>query len=242
MSAESTPPTSPTTQTTPTAVILALWLNAARSGFVSATDAANACETLADQLGYELASEPIHPKMYPMLDIVSRALVSDVPVTVALPVFGDPAGVPAHVLSQVDAQCGLVAIDETLLLACNAAGSWLVFETSHNVAFHDLNHARRQLNESISQATEFLASAALIGDSAEVEEELRNFRLLHLPPSLATRNQQALELAARIRIVANNAIQSSIAIASPSNDRKRIEMLQTLDRQARELLQAVSTS
>lgn len=238
MSAESI---SPTTPTTPTAVILALWLNAARSGLVSATDAANACETLVDQLGYELASEPIQPKMYPMLDLVAKAIAGSVPVTVALPVFGDPAGVPAHVLSQVDVQCGLVAIDETLLLACSTSGNWLVFETSHNVAFHDLNHARRQLNESILLATEFLASAALIGDSAEVEEELRNFRLLHLPPSLASRNQQALELAAKIRIVANNAMQSSMAIASPSTDRRRMEVLQILDRQARELLQAVST-
>ena len=231
-----------TTPTTPAAVILALWLNAARNALVSTTDAANACETLSDQLGYELASEPIHPKMYPMLDLVSRAITSPVPVTVALPVFGDPAGVPANVLAQVDPGSGVVAIDETLLLACSTTGNWLVFECPHNVAFHDLNHARRQLNESISQATEFLASASLIGDSAEVEEELRNFRLLHLPPSLATRNQAALELAARIRIVASNAVQSSMAIASPSNDRRRLEVLQTLDRHARELLQAVSTS
>jgi len=236
MSAASTSPT------TPTAVILALWLNAARSALVSAIDAANACETVADQLGYELASEPIHPKMYPMLDLVSRAMVSTAPVTVALPVFGDPAGVPANVLAQVDPGSGVVAIDETLLLARSTTGNWLVFESSHNVAFHDLSHARRQLNETISTATEFLASASLIGDSAEVEEELRNFRLLHLPPSLASRTQAALELAARIRIVANNAMQSSMAVASPSNDRRRLEVLQTLDRQARELLQAASTS
>lgn len=229
-----------TVPTTPIAVILALWLNAARSGLVSATDAANACESLTDQMGYELASEPIHPKMYPMLDLVSRALASTVPITVALPVFGDPAGVPAHVLSQVDPECGLVAITETLLLARSASGNWLVFDTPHNIAFHDLNHARMQLNESISAATEFLAGAQLVGDSTELEEELRNFRLLHLPPSLQTRNVATLELAARIRIVANNAMQSSMAIASPSKDRKRIEMLQTLDRQARELLQAVS--
>jgi hypothetical protein len=230
-----------TTPTTPTAVILALWLNAARSGLVSVTDAANACETLVDQLGYELASEPIHPKMYPMLDLVARAIASAVPVTVALPVFGDPAGVPGQVLSEVDAQFGLVAIDETLLLARSPSGSWLVFETPHNVAFHDLSHARRQLSESIVHASEFLASAELVGDSTEVEEELRNFRLLHLPPSLASRNQAALELAAKIRIVANKAMQSSMAIASPSTDRRRMEVLQTLDRQARELLQAVST-
>jgi hypothetical protein len=35
-------------------------------------------------------------------------------------------------------------------------------------------------------------------------------------------------------------MQSTMAVASPSNDRKRIEILKTLDRQARELLQAVS--
>lgn len=235
-------PVASNTPNTPTAVILALWLNAARSGLVSATDAANACETLADQLGYEMASEPIHPKMYPMLDLVSRAMASFTPVSVALPVFGDPAGVPVHILSQVDSECGLVAIDRALLLARSPLGRWLVFENSHNVAFHDLNHARKQLSESIEIATEFLAGAALVGDSAEVEEELRNFRLLHLPPSLASRNHAALELAARIRIVVNSAMQSSMAIASPSNDRRRMEFLQTLDRQARELLQAVSTT
>ena len=226
--------------TTPIAVLIALWLNAARTGSVSATDAANACETLIDQLGYELAIEPIAPATYPMHDLVSLAMTSNVPVTVALPVFGDPAGVPAHVLSQVETNYGLVAITKNILLARSTSGSWQVFETLHSIAFQDLNHARTQFYETLSQATQFLAAADLVGDSAAIEEELRNFKLLHLPPSLQSRNVEALETAARIRIVANMATQSTMAVASPSNDRKRIEILKTLDRQARELLQAVS--
>ena len=226
--------------TTPIAVLIALWLNAARSGSVSATDAANACETLIDQLGYELAIEPIAPATYPMHDLVSLAMTSNVPVTVALPVFGDPAGVPAQVLSQVETDCGLVAITKNILLARSTSGSWRVFETAHSIAFQDLNHARTQFYETLSQATQFLAAADLVGDSAAIEEELRNFKLLHLPPSLPSRNVEALENAARIRIVANMAMQSTMAVASPSNDRKRIEILKTLDREARELLQAVS--
>jgi hypothetical protein len=225
---------------TPIAVLVALWLNAARSGSVSATDAANACETLIDQLGYELAIEPIAPATYPMLDLVSLAMTGNVPVTVALPVFGDPAGVPAQVLSQVETDCGLVAITKNMLLARSTSGSWQVFETAHSIAFQDLNHARTQFYETLSQATQLLAAADLVGDSAAIEEELRNFKLLHLPPSLPSRNVEALENAARIRIVANMAMQSTMAVASPSNDRKRIEILKTLDRQARELLQAVS--
>lgn len=228
--------------TTPLAIIAALWLNAARNGFVSQSDAANACETLFDQLGYELASEPIHPKIYPMTDLVSLALASPAPVTVGLPVFGDPAGIPAQVLTEIDLSQGVAAINGKLLLARSAAGRWLVFESSHNIAFQDLNHARTQLNESISQATALLADAQLIGDDTTVIQELQNFRLLHLPPSLISRNVAAFELAARIRIVASNALRDSIAIASPSTDKKRIEVLQNLDRQARELLQAVSTS
>ena len=226
--------------TTPIAVLIALWLNAARSGSVSATDAANACETLIDQLGYELAIEPIAPATYPMLDLVSLAMTGNVPVTVALPVFGDPAGVPAQVLSQVETDCGLVAITKNMLLARSISGSWRVFETAHSIAFHDLNHARTQFYETLTQATQLLAAADLVGDSAAIAEELRNFKLLHLPPSLPSRNVEALENAARIRIVANMAMQSTMAVASPSNDRKRIEILKTLDRQARELLQAVS--
>ena len=226
--------------TTPIAVLLALWLNAARSGSVSATDAANACETLIDQLGYELAIEPIAPATYPMHDLVSLAMTSNVPVTVALPVFGDPAGVPAQVLSQVETDCGLVAITKNILLARSTSGSWRVFETAHSIVFQDLNHARTQFYETLSHATQFLAAADLVGDSAAIEEELRNFKLLHLPPNLPSRNVEALENAARIRIVANMAMQSTMAVASPSNDRKRIEILKTLDRQARELLQAVS--
>ena len=228
--------------TTPLAVIAALWLNAARTGSVTPTDAANACETLFDQLGYELASEPIHPKMYPMQDLVSQALASPVPVTVGLPVSGDPAGIPAQVLSAIDLSHGVAAVNGKVLLGKSTAGRWLVFESTHNIAFQDLNHARTQLNESISQATLLLADAELIGDDTAVVEALQNFRLLHLPPSLVSRNVAAFELAARIRIVASNAISHSTAIASPSTDRKRIEVLQNLDRQARELLQAVSTS
>ncbi len=230
----------PAIPTTPIAVLLALWLNAARNGSVSATDAGNACETLVDQLGYEMASEPIAPKMYPMTDLVSLALSSGTPVTVALPVFGDPAGVPAQVLPQVDLNFGLVAVTSNLILARSNSGRWMIFETTHNIAFQDLNHARSQLNATILIATDFLTNSDLIGDSTQVEAELRNFRLLQLPPSLPSRNIASLELAARIRIVANMAIQSSMAIASPSTDRKRIEVLQTLDRQARELLQAVA--
>ena len=226
--------------TTPIAVLIALWLNAARSGSVSASDAANACETLIDQLGYELAIEPIAPATYPMHDLVSLAMTSNYPVTVALPVFGDPAGVPAQVLSQVETECGLVAITKNILLARSTSGSWRVFETAHSIAFQDLNHARTQFYETLSQATQFLAAADLVGDSAAIEEELRNFKLHHLPPSLLSRNVEALENAARIRIVANMAMQSTMAVSSPSNDRKRIEILKTLDRQARELLQAVS--
>ena len=226
--------------TTPIAVLIALWLNAARSGSVSTTDAANACETLIDQLGYELAIEPIAPATYPMLDLVSLAMTGNVPVTVALPVFGDPAGVPAQVLSQVETDCGLVAITKNILLARSTSGSWRVFETAHSIAFQDLNHARTQFYETLSQATQLLAAADLVGDSAAIEEELRNFKVLHLPPSLPSRNVEALENAARIRIVANMAMQSTMAVASPSKDRKRIEILKTLDRQARELLQAVS--
>ena len=226
--------------TTPIAVLIALWLNAARSGSVSATDAANACETFIDQLGYELAIEPIAPATYPMHDLVSLAMTGNVPVTVALPVFGDPAGVPAQVLSQVETECGLVAITKNILLARSTSGSWRVFETAHSIVFQDLNHARTQFYETLSHATQFLAAADLVGDSAAIEEELRNFKLLHLPPNLPSRNVEALENAARIRIVANMAMQSTMAVASPSNDRKRIEILKTLDRQARELLQAVS--
>ena len=226
--------------TTPIAVLIALWLNAARSGSVSASDAANACETLIDQLGYEFAIEPIAPASYPMLDLVSLAMKGNVPVTVALPVFGDPAGVPAQVLSQVETDCGLVAIAKNMLLARSTSGSWRVFDTAHSIAFQDLNHSRTQFYETLSQATQLLAAADLVGDSAAIEEELRNFKLLHLPPSLPSRNVEALENAARIRIVANMAMQSTMAVASPSNDRKRIEILKTLDRQAREVLQAVS--
>lgn len=226
--------------TTPIAVLLALWLNAARSGSVSTTDAANACETLIDQMGYELAIEPIAPATYPMLDLVLLAKSSNVPVTVALPVFGDPAGVPAHVLSQIEMDCGLVAITKNILLARSTLGSWQVFETIHSIAFQDLNHARTQFYATLSQATQFLAATDLVGDSAAIEEELRNFKLLHLPPSLLSRNAEALENAARIRIVANMAMQSTMSVASPSSDRKRIEILKTLDRQARELLQAIS--
>ena len=146
----------------------------------------------------------------------------------------------AQVLSQVETECGLVAITKNILLARSKTGSWRIFETAHSIAFQDLNHARTQFYATLSHATQFLAAAELVGDSAAIEEELRNFKLLHLPPSLLPRNVEALEIAARIRIVANMAMQSTMAVASPSNDRKRIEILKTLDRQARELLQAVS--
>ena len=228
----------PTALWAPPAVIIALWINSARKSAVTTTDAINALETivaetnsaisLVAELGTELSGG----------QVARLGLSAPDPVSVGLPIPGDPAGVPATILSQIEASAGVVALDREHLLVQHREIGWQIVATPHAIAHHDFNFAKTQLTSAIAEAANFLSQSDLVGDHSRISESLQKFRTMHLPPSLNQKHVESLELAARIHIVATGAIADSQAMASPSQDRMRIEVLRNLERDCLQLLQA----
>lgn len=223
----------------PPAVIIGLWLNAAHSGSVSLSDAANAIETVTNQVEITVDNEWPDCAITSWADLVRQVAASRTPVAVGLPVDGDPAGVPAIVLAKIDRDSGVVAIDENLLLLRKSDESWILAAAKNMVIHYDLNQTRRSLTDQIAESTEQLAASDLVGNEAEILLALEAFRALHLPPHLSKRSTSALESAAKISIVARGAISNSAALHSPSIDRLRLHHLEELISKSRFVLQSV---
>lgn len=223
----------------PPAAVLGLWLNAARSGAVSATDAANAIEAVTQQIDIQLGDNPPGDKGSSWLGLVEVAIGASEPAAIALPIDGDPAGVPAKVLSQISRDSGVVAIGSDLLLCKQSNESWILLAEPHKVLHYDLSQTRRILTAQIELATKFLSASELIGNESYILDALHSFRTLHLPPSLTKRSADSLELAARVIIIANGAIKSATAIHSPSIDQQKVQVLQNLIKESRAVLQSV---
>jgi hypothetical protein len=216
----------------PPAVVLGLWLNAARAGAVSTTDAANALETISGQINLKDST---------WVELVNVVEQASEPAAVALPVEGDPAGVTVGVLKQIVRASGVVAIDTNLLLCQSPESGWTLISEANNVMHYDLSQTRRSLTDQIAIAANRLSASELVGDETEVINALDSFRALHLPPHLSKRSTDALELAARVMIIARGAIESTNALHSPSIDRRRVQDLQLLITHGRAVLQSVVT-
>jgi hypothetical protein len=217
----------------PPAVVLGLWLNAARTGAVSATDAANALETISGQINIKDSA---------WVDMVNVVKQTSEPVSVALPVDGDPAGIPVGALKGIVRESGVVAIDTDLLLGQSPESGWILIAEPNNVLHYDLSQTKRSLMDQIALAANQLSASELVGDETEVMDALNSFRALHLPPHLSKRSTDALEIAARVIIIARGAIESTNALHSPSIDRRRVEELQLLITHSRAVLQSVVTT
>lgn len=228
--------------TFPPAVVLGLWLNAAYSGSVSPTDATNAIETITDQVDFSAGDQWPNSGSYSLLELVKKVASADTPVAVALPVDGDPAGIPSHILAKVDRTMGVIAINRNLLLLHETDGKWVLADVPNTVIHHDLSQTRRSLLDHISSTSAQLAASDLVGDETSIIGALNAFRTLDFPPHLSKRSTDALELAAKIMIVAAGAVSNSAALHSPSADRARMQNLELLITESRSVLQSVVTS
>lgn len=226
----------------PPAVVLGLWLNAARSGAVSPTDTANALESVTHQIDLDNDVVDSNVKISTWLGLVELVKSANVPVAIALPVDGNPAGIPAPVLARLLRESGVVAINSELLLCQQPDETWVLQTVHHKVIHYDLSQTRRILTDHLALATKQLAASDLIGDESEILDALDSFRALHLPPSLTKRSVDALELASKVIIIASGAIKSATALHSPSIDRQRVQVLQNLITESRAVLQSVVTS
>lgn len=225
----------------PPAVVIGLWLNAAHSGSVSPTDATNAIETITDQVDLSLDDEPADSGISSFLELVREVCSASTPVAVGLPVDGDPAGIPSRVLAQIERSSGVVAINRDLLLVQNSDARWTLAAAANTVMHYDLSQTRRILLNQIEDSAHQLAASDLVGDGTEIAGTLDAFQTQHLPPHLSDRSRGALELAAKIVIVAGGAITNSAALHSPSIDRIRLENLELLICESRKVLQSVVT-
>ena len=222
----------------PPAVLLGLWLNAAQIGSISQTDAANALEAITEQVDVQIVNNSVGLESS-WLDLVRTAASAAEPVAVGLPVPGDPAGVPVGVLATISVDSGVVAINRTQVLCQDSNAEWILMNETNNVLHYDLSQTRRSLMEQISESANQLAASDLVGDETEILAALESFRTLHLPPSLTKRSVDALELASRVIIIASGAIKSATAVHSPSIDQQRLEVLQSLIKESRSVLQSV---
>jgi hypothetical protein len=226
----------------PPAVVLGLWLNAAHSGSVSQTDAANAIETITDQVEIDKDDEWPISGISSLLELVRAVCSASTPVAVGLPVDGDPAGIPSQVLVKIQRSSGVIAINRDLLLFQTPDGPWTLAGVSNTVMHYDLNQTRRNLMSQITTSADLLAASDLVGDETEIIGTLDAFQTQHLPPHLSDRSIRALEMAAKIVIVASGAISNSAALHSPSVDRSRLENLELLICESRRVLQSVVTT
>lgn len=225
----------------PPAVLLGIWLNAAQAGSVSATDAANALEAITEQVDVQIVDNSVGVESS-WLDLVRNVASASEPVAVGLPVPGDPAGVPVGVLATISPDSGVVAINRTQVLCHDSNAAWILMNETNNVLHYDLNQTRRSLMEQISDSAKQLVTSDLVGDETDILAALESFRTLHIPPHISKRSTEALELAARITIIAQGAIANTSALHSPSIDRRRIQTLETLIAAARTVLQSVVTT
>jgi hypothetical protein len=226
----------------PPAVVLGLWLNGARTGVVSPTDAANALETITGQIDIQIENQAAKIQDFTWVELINLAMQTSQPVAVALPVDGDPAGVPVGVLKQIFRESGVVAINTQILLCQSLESTWILISEPNNVMHYDLGQSRQSLAEQIAVAAARLSAGELIGDETKIINALDSFRALNLPPHLSKRSTEALELAARVIIISRGAIAGSSAVHSPSVDRLRVENLEQLILRSRMVLQSVVTT
>jgi len=219
----------------PPIIALALWLNAQRTGHVSATDATNACEYITGTL--EIHGSPTVSWSY----VVDLATQQKHPCIAVLPTHGDPRGIPTKLLANLRLPAGALAIGNQHILYQDLASIWNLHEQQHAVIQPDHSYSRRMFLEGLERATSTLSSADLIGDRSKVDAALDALTHTHLPPHVDQKLLTYLDQATRVRVVTQSALVDSMAPASRSNDHVRIATLQEMDALARNLLTAIAS-
>lgn len=212
-------------QIAPPAIAIAMWMNAFRKGGLSPTDTANACETISGSTKVSLNEEDIY-----WTDLIPTLMARKQPVISVVPLAGDPSGLPAPALRQIDPTQGAVVFDDEKILGFDNDKSTLVITTTHNAQFPQLPALRIELQQLIATAVQTLSAADLVGSREEIDQKLSEFSPDHVPPTLDRNRYQEFINALKLRIVANTAITESEALHSPSIDLKRIQILRSIDR------------
>lgn len=220
----------------PPVIAMTMWVNALRSGRISSTDAANACEFISQSLDVRQDGQALH-----WADVVALAGHQSAPCIAVLPTHGDPSGLPTTLLNTIKLSSGAIAIGANLILFQDENAVWSLHEQEHAVVQPDHSFSRRMFLEGLERATKTLSSADLVGDRSKVEAQLDSLLLTHLPPHVDQRLLNYLEQATRVRVVTQAALTDSMAPASRSTDNVRIATLREIDTLARNLISAIAS-
>lgn len=220
----------------PPVLPMAIWLNAARNGQVSYTDAANACETITQSTS--LNGCPSRNAWLGLTQIVQESSQSCI---ATLPSPGDPAGLPIELLVRMQTDFGAIATGNSWVVYHDVEHGWSMHHTQHRVRQPDHAHSRKEFLSTLEQATAHLASADLVGDRKEIDLLLEQLDTIALPPSINSRQLDFLHQAIRVRIVSQAALTQAHIPSSPSADRRRIAVLQQVENCARNLMSAIAS-
>jgi hypothetical protein len=212
-------------------ICITAWFNAARKDGVTKTDAANACETLANCL---TVSTDSGESSWPTL--IEQACNSAVPLTVVLPVPGDPCGASPTAIRSLASEFGVIALSDGVILGSDSAGSLQLLQQAHAIPQPDMNLLRGELQRVVQVAADQLSVADLVGDREAIDDQLTKFSLEHLPPTISHIAVDELQTAAKLILVAQHAVDNSLALHSPSVDDLRIKLLNEVRRAAEKVM------
>ena len=220
-----------------TVLQLTVWLNAWRSGHITAFDAANACESITTSLDVMLDGD-----RHPWIDLLAYCGPNAVPFRAVLPEPGNPDGVPVETLQHFNQAAGLIVMDNKIVIGPNAGLNWIAITRNLAPLTFDVQYARIALLKTIADAQESLKQLDLVGSRITADKALQEINFGHLPPSTPKRTSDSLDLALKILTLARIAQADSTAIASRSQDHERSRLLLNLEQQARHLLQAAASA
>ena len=216
---------------------LTLWLNAWVANDISIADAANACESITYSLDITWGGQRM-PWFNFLADIQSNCTSA----TAVWPSPGNPDGISREVAKEFDTTAGLVALQPQILLGQAIDETWLAIPSQIMKTQLDLNFARMQLLEALTNAHSSLANLDLTGSRVTADSALESLDFGPVPPATSKRVLDAVEQGYRIATLARIAKDDAIAVASRSQNAMKTEILTDLERCARELLQAAVSS
>lgn len=178
----------------------------------------------------------------PWLNFLADIQGGKTSVAAIWPSPGNPDGVPLEVLREYDSEIGLVALWPDILIGKTQDDTWQATNTRITKTTPDLNFARMQLLDALTEAQTALANLDLTGSRVTADAALDSLNFGPVPPTTPKRVLDAVEQGYRIATLARIAKDDAIAIASRSQNAVKAEILSDLERCARELLQAAVSS
>lgn len=134
-----------------------------------------------------------------------------------------------------------VVLSRQLILAQDHSHKWHYVERENTVAVPDPGFARRDFMDALAASAQALTELDVIGSREEVDEALDALDHLHLP-GISERDFTTFNNALRTRVAAHHARTHSMAIASPSQDHRRIEILTQLENRCVALMCAIAST